>query len=531
MGTGRTVQACTGSPSRVQNPERHQNPGGHRGRGHRSRPDEACQGETPEMLACRDEILALVASIHAAEAELTARLAEFDRGEGWVGSGIRSLAHWLTVTCGFTTSEARTRAEASARRDELPTLFGAFDSGAFSLGALHCAQKVATPGNESEVTRVAVSATAPQAARTYAAFRKAVSAERRREDDLEERHHGCDDGHGAGEALSPGADDPDASNAGDPATWLRTWWDDYQYLRVDGRLDPTDGAAFKAVLDAVRHDAETGETAGATDTDDNDDSDETHAADTGRTAGTVEGVALPECSDTRGRLSWIDAFSRMTRLAGDALATAGVRGRWEDRFAVSVTIDAEVLLGLKQGCGLLADGAPVQPATVADWLPASTLQGLVCSRGAPLHMGRSIRVANRKMRRALRIRDGGCAFPGCDCTEYLDAHHVHGWANGALTDIDELVLLCRRHHRLFHKGEYGIIMRDGLPVFVSDVLGDGLPPPAPLGERGSGPDAPAISPTATKRTGESLTHYALDVFVALLFGTPENRSQVIRTLG
>ena len=198
---------------------------------------------------------------------------------------------------------------------------------------------------------------------------------------------------------------------------------------------------------------------------------------------------------------------------------------------MSVTIDAEVLLGITNGCGTLEDGAPVDPATVYDWLPAATLEGLICHRGAPLHMGRKVRVANRKTRRALKIRDGGCAFPGCDCTEFLDAHHIYIWDKGALTNIDELVLLCRRHHRLFHRGEYSITIADGLPRFHSDVLGIGLPPPTPLKDRRQRDGVAQVSATATKRSCEPLTHYAKDVFVALLFGTPQNRPQVIQTIG
>lgn len=512
------------------------------------------------MLACRDEILELAASIHAAEAELVAKLAEFDAGEGWVGSGVSSLSHWLTLTCGFTATEARARADLAARRGELPRLFAAFDSGSFSLGALKCAAKVATPANDAEVTRVALVATAPQASRTYAAFRTAVCAERRREDDLAQRDRQDGGGSGIGgsegvdhsssdEWLSPGADDVESSVPGDPDTWLRTWWDEYRYLRVDGRLDPTDGAALKALIDAIRHDAESkhrtggdevypsaGEDPGrgspdAAEDDPGRGSPDAARGDASGSGGSAGADNMSGFTRSRSRLSAIEAFSRLTRLAGDALVHRGVRGRWQDRFAVTVTIDAEVLLGLRDGCGTLDDGAPVDPAVVHDWLPAATLEGLIHHRGAPLYMGRKVRVANRQTRRALRIRDGGCAFPGCDCTEFVDAHHVNGWTRGALTNVDELVLLCRRHHRLLHRGEYTITMRDGPPRFHSDVLGTGLPPPTPLKGRRACDGAQRTAATPTKRSCEPLTHYAKDVLVALLFGTPEKRPQVIGALG
>lgn len=54
--------------------------------------------------------------------------------------------------------------------------------------------------------------------------------------------------------------------------------------------------------------------------------------------------------------------------------------------------------------------------------------------------------------RALRIRDGGCRFPGCQNRRFVDGHHIRHWAEGGETSLANLVLLCRRHHRLVHEG-------------------------------------------------------------------------------
>ncbi|MDV6212640.1 HNH endonuclease signature motif containing protein, partial [Rhodococcus erythropolis] len=46
----------------------------------------------------------------------------------------------------------------------------------------------------------------------------------------------------------------------------------------------------------------------------------------------------------------------------------------------------------------------------------------------------------------------GCAFPGCTCVPaWTDAHHIRHWANGGPTVMNNLVLLCRSHHRLMHR--------------------------------------------------------------------------------
>jgi hypothetical protein len=81
-------------------------------------------------------------------------------------------------------------------------------------------------------------------------------------------------------------------------------------------------------------------------------------------------------------------------------------------------------------------------------------------RGEPLSIGRKSRVIPPSLRRALRARDNGCRFPGCTHRAYLDGHHVKHWANGGETRLDNLVQLCRHHHRLVHEGGFGCERRD-----------------------------------------------------------------------
>jgi hypothetical protein len=74
--------------------------------------------------------------------------------------------------------------------------------------------------------------------------------------------------------------------------------------------------------------------------------------------------------------------------------------------------------------------------------------------GEPLSIGRRTRTIPPPMRRALRIRDKGCRFPGCTNTRFVDGHHIQHWADGGETSLDNLVLLCRRHHHLVHEGGF-----------------------------------------------------------------------------
>jgi hypothetical protein len=56
----------------------------------------------------------------------------------------------------------------------------------------------------------------------------------------------------------------------------------------------------------------------------------------------------------------------------------------------------------------------------------------------------------------LRAREPGCAFPGCNQARHLDAHHIRHWADGGRTEVDNLVQLCRHHHRLLHEGGFSM---------------------------------------------------------------------------
>jgi hypothetical protein len=77
-------------------------------------------------------------------------------------------------------------------------------------------------------------------------------------------------------------------------------------------------------------------------------------------------------------------------------------------------------------------------------------------RGTPLNVGRKQRIVSTPLRRAVAARDRHCTFPGCSRTRYVEAHHVQHWIDGGETSLDNLMLLCRRHHQLLHEGGYRI---------------------------------------------------------------------------
>jgi hypothetical protein len=109
----------------------------------------------------------------------------------------------------------------------------------------------------------------------------------------------------------------------------------------------------------------------------------------------------------------------------------------------------------------LATGDPQDAAGRAAWLRTAAAKLPPALGGAPsqpLEVGRATRVVQPAQRSALAVRDGGCVFPDCDRPlAWCDAHHLRHWVNGGPTDLDNLALLCRAHHRAVHEGGWRLI--------------------------------------------------------------------------
>jgi hypothetical protein len=148
-------------------------------------------------------------------------------------------------------------------------------------------------------------------------------------------------------------------------------------------------------------------------------------------------------------------------LAGGELPTEG-----SERPQVVVTVSLPVLQGLI-GSASLALGGPIN-ADIARRIAcdAEIIPVVLGSRGEPLDVGRASRTVPTAIRRAVILRDGGCAFPGCSVpARWCDIHHVTYWADGGPTSLGNCVVLCGRHHRLIHHSDWHIDMTSGMPQF------------------------------------------------------------------
>ncbi|MFI6065350.1 DUF222 domain-containing protein [Micromonospora sp. NPDC051227] len=160
-----------------------------------------------------------------------------------------------------------------------------------------------------------------------------------------------------------------------------------------------------------------------------------------------------------------DALGEICRLA---LRTGQLPDNGGDRPQLVVTVSLEELVnGVR--AGTLETGTPLTPGAVRRLAcDAGVLPVVLDGNSQVLDVGRQRRLFTGPLRRALVLRDGGCAFPGCDRPpRWCDGHHIRHWSDGGVTALGNAVLLCGYHHRFIHRGDWTVrLAADGRPEFL-----------------------------------------------------------------
>jgi hypothetical protein len=160
-----------------------------------------------------------------------------------------------------------------------------------------------------------------------------------------------------------------------------------------------------------------------------------------------------------------------------------------ERTHLQLTASVETVMGLM--------GAPGGDLEFAGAVPAATVQRLACDASvrrvllgpdsAIIDVGRALRLPSGAARAALRVRDRGCVWPGCDRpASWTNAHHVVHWGHGGDTNLDNLRLLCHRHHWMVHEGGWQLVATDGRRVLA-------IPPSRISVTRARAPDPVRVS--------------------------------------
>ncbi|HSD48809.1 MAG TPA: DUF222 domain-containing protein [Actinomycetota bacterium] len=360
-------------------------------------------------------------TVRVLEAERARRLAEFERRGAHVNDGFLSLSAWLVARHRLAPSTATRRIRVARAMRAMPQAARACAAGELSGAAIAIltSAREAHPGAFARCEEALL-----QAARTLPVpGLRSVVAYWQQAQDLDRAEREEDERFGRRRLHAS----PTLGGM----------------VRVDGDLDPETGqmllSALQGVIDA---DAKT--------------------------------RREPELRSAAQRRA--DALGQICRTWLDSTERPAILG---ERPHVMITLDLDALEG-RAGRSEIRDWGPVTPET-ARRLACDAKVSRVITDGdsRPLDVGRSTKVVPPAIRRALTVRDRGCAFPGCGRPpSWCDAHHVLHWADGGKTALDNLVLLCRPHHRAIHRG-FGVRILDGRPVFTRPDGAEMLEPVPP----------------------------------------------------
>ena len=353
------------------------------------------------------EITLLAGQINAANHRLLKMIAEFDKRQGWGGGGtVRSCAHWLNWKCGIALGAGREKVRVAHALEELPLIDAAFAAGQISYSKVRAMTRVATPANEDFLLRIAEHGTASHVEKAVAKYRSvqtkdADATEREQDNDRKLVYYQDQDG-----------------------MWV-----------IHAKLPPEAGALVVKAIEAIA----------------NPEQDENVSAET----------SYQELVDHTRADALASIAEHFLASANDPAALQALKG--SERCQLVLHVDINTLRQRHNESSHCHEHCHIDDK---HWISPNTARRLSCDtslitvledeQGRVLNIGRKARTVPTNISRALRLRDKTCRFPGCCESRYVDAHHIQHWADGGETSLDNLVTLCRYHHRQLHSGSFSI---------------------------------------------------------------------------
>ena len=180
-------------------------------------------------------------------------------------------------------------------------------------------------------------------------------------------------------------------------------------------------------------------------------------------AGAALVTAVDVLSKPKGPEDERTARQRRADAVGELALHAMEQGTLPRRHAVKPHLNLTMTLeGLKGQVGVppaeLELSLPISTRTAERLACDCTVSRVLLADSMVIDVGRATRTVSPPMRRALRVRDKGCRFPGCDRqVNWSSPHHIVHWARGGPNNLPNMVLLCYFHHRLVHEGGWQVI--------------------------------------------------------------------------
>ena len=428
-------------------------------------------------------ICALAGHLTAATCQFLQLVADYDERAGWEASEMPSCAAWLAWKCQLAPGTAREQVRVARALGKLPVITAEFAAGRLSYAKVRALTRIAAPETETELVEFATPMTAGQLERFARAHRQVSRGEQ--------------DGR-------PACREP-----------RLTWRQDSTGIAITAHLPHADGAVVLQAMRAWLGDLDHPHDPGPHDL---------RHDDLGSDATRAERLAA---QDERDGIDWdaghapcqkektpaADLAAAMVAVCGEYLSGRAASADNPDSYQVIIHAGTGTITGAPEPAPgtrgvsaetpLLAfpethpaypwrshveDGGPVDPATLQMIACNTTISTMLHDAGGNLlNAGRRTRKPTAALRRAVRERDRyRCRFPGCQ-SRRTDLHHIRFWANGGETKLQNLICLCKRHHRILH--DTGIIIAATAGAFTF-YRPDGTPIP-------NARRCPAAPPTAS----------------------------------
>jgi hypothetical protein len=442
-----------------------------------------CETDDPMLMPVEHleaRICELAGHLAAATCRYLLLVADFDARGGWRAWEMPSCAAWLAWKCQVASGTAREHVRVARALKELPVIRREFAAGRFSYAKARALTRIAKPETEQALADMAQFMTAGQVERFVQAHRQVSQS-------------------------SNGQPPP-------PPEQKLTWrHNEDGTITIIATLHPEDGAVVLQALRASR-----------------DDLDHPHDQENGDRP-SRQAEAVPAEDLVHALVDVCASYLQGKIAAADnpdvyqVIIHAGAGAITQDAPHPADATDADTRHSEPPTAGEPVLDVPAEtpdrmPAAVQApwpvWHPAwldrchvedgpaistAALQLIGCNAtistmvhdadGSVLSVGRRTRTPSPALRRAVRERDRHrCRFPGCE-SRRVDLHHIRYWSNGGHTSQDNLLSLCRRHHRVVHDKGYIITARGEFHTRAGALIPYSPPLPRGAGDISTSHDA------------------------------------------